>query len=92
MREPYETLLGQYRDHPLMGRYVDGYDPDFAGLAASDVPRMISSGELIVWRVALAFHNRDHAATFADVLSLDDDNRTRVADALAMTVGVRDGW
>ena len=84
MREPYETLLGQYRDHPLLGPYLEGYDPDFAALAASDVPLMISSGELLMLHVALAFHNGDRTARIADIGKLDYENRERVADAIYM--------
>lgn len=82
MREPYETLLGQYRDHPLIGNYLQGYDPDFAGLAASDVPLMISAGELLMLHVALAFWNGDRTARVADLARLDDENRQRVIDAI----------
>jgi len=88
MREPFETLLGQYRDHPLMGRFLDGYDPDFVGMAASEVPLMISSSELVMWNIALAFHNGDRAARFADLHGLDYDNRVRVADAVNIAAGM----
>jgi len=88
MREPYETLLGKYRDHPLMGRFLDGYEPDFVGIAASEVPLMISSSELVMWNIALAFHNGDRTARFADLLALDYDNRIRVADAITIAAGM----
>lgn len=88
MREPYETLLGQYRDHPLLGDYLRGYDPDFAGLAGSDTVLMISSGELLMLHVALAFYNGDRTARVADLAKLDDDNRERVTDALRISMGM----
>lgn len=87
MREPYETLLGQYRDHPLLGRFLDGYDPDFAALAASEVPLMVSKGELLMLHVALAFYNGDRTARVADLAILDDENRQRVVDALYIAMG-----
>lgn len=88
MREPYETLLGQYRDHCLMGRFLEGYDPDFAGMAASDAWRMISHSELTMWHIALAFWNGDRTARIADLQGLDYDNRVRVADALNIVAGM----
>lgn len=86
MREPYETLLGQYRDHPLLGSYLQGYDPDFAALAASEVPLMISSGELLMLHVALAFYNGDRTARIADLAKLDADNRERIVDAIRISM------
>lgn len=88
MREPYETLLGQYRDHCLMGRFLEDYDPDFAAMAASDVPLQISTSELLMWHVALAFWNGDRTARIADLHRLDYDNRVRVADALMIAAGM----
>lgn len=88
MREPYETLLGQFRDHVLLGNYLQGYDPDFAGLAASEVPLMISSGELLMLHVALAFYNGDRTARIADLAKLDPENLERVTDALYISMGM----
>lgn len=86
MREPYETLLGQYRDHPLLGRFMEDYDPDFVGLAASEVPLMISAGELLMLHVGLAFYNGDRTAKIADLAKLDEANRERVIDALRIAM------
>ena len=86
MREPYETLLGQYRDHPLLGRFLDGYDPDFGALAASEVPLMVSRGELLMLHVALAFYNGDRTAKVADLAILDEENLVRVTDALLLAM------
>lgn len=88
MREPYETLLGQYRNHELLGRFLDGYEPDFAALAASEVPMMISAGELLMLHVALAFYNGDRTAKVADLARLDEENLTRITDALHIAMGM----
>lgn len=86
MREPYETLLGQYRDHELLDVFLEGDFPDFARLAASDIPFMLSGGELLMVHVALAFHNGDRTARIADIGKLDYDNRVRVMDAINFTM------
>ena len=86
MREPYETLLGQYRDHWLLGNYLQGYEPDWAGLAANDRLLCLSAGELLMCHVALAFYNGDRTARIADLATLDDENRQRVTDALYLAM------
>lgn len=88
MREPYETILGQYRDHCLMARFLDGDEPAFAELASSEVWYQISSSELLMWHVALAFHNGDGTARMADIHRLDYENRVRVADAILIAAGM----
>lgn len=89
MREPYETLLGQYRDHWALWRFLEGDTPDFVGMAASDLLGSLSTGELVMCNVALAFWNGDRAARIADLAILDDVNRRRVIEALALLEGVR---
>lgn len=88
MREPYETLLGGYHDHPYLWRFLEGDTPDFVGLAASDPLGHLSSGELILCNIALAIWNGDRTARIADLGHLDVDTRTRVLDALHLTCGV----
>lgn len=86
MRGVFEILLGQYRDHVLLGNYLTADEPDFAALAASDVPMMVSSSELLMLHVALAFHNGDRTARIADIHALDHDNRVRVMDAINLSM------
>lgn len=82
MREPYETLLGQYRGHPLLGPYVEGYEPDFAGLTDSELLHQISASEYVMIHVALAFWNGDTTAKVRDLGVLDEDHLQRVVGAL----------
>lgn len=89
MREPYRTIVGHHRDHVLLGPYLEEDEPDFTGLAASDVPFRVSSSELLMLRVALAFHNGDKTATLAEILNrFDYDNLIRVSDAIRIWAGM----
>lgn len=85
MREPYETLLGDYRDHWFLAPYLEGTEPDFVALAAADPLGRLSSGELILCQIALAIWNGDRAARIADLAGLDLHLRRRVVRALEHT-------
>lgn len=93
MREPFETLLGQYRDHWLLWSFLEDDVPDFAGIAACDMLGALSAGEMIMLHVALAFWNGDRTARVAQIIEgLDDANQARVADALYLFIrAVRSG-
>jgi len=87
VREPYETLLGQYRDHWALWPFLEGDIPDWGGMARGDVLQYLSSGETVMIGVALAFWNGNRDVTVADLLRvLDEKNRRRVVLALASTV------
>jgi hypothetical protein len=86
MREPYETLLGQYRGHWLLWKYLEGYDPDFAGLSGEERLKDLSRGEQLMVNVAWAFYNGDPTARVADLAILDDTNRERVIDAIRIAM------
>lgn len=86
MREPYETLLGQYRTHWLLWKYLQEYEPDFTGLAGEDRLQDLSRGEQLMVSVAWAFYNGDPTARVADLAILDDENRTRVLDAIRLAM------
>lgn len=89
MREPYETLLGQYREHWFLWKYLQEHEPDFVGIAAADTLGALSSGEFTMCQVALAFWNHDRTARFVEVLLLlDAENRYRVSRALQLTCEV----
>lgn len=88
MREPYETLLGDFRDHWLLWRFLAGDVPDFAGIMTAGPLGQLSTGELILCHIALAIWNGDRTARIADLAALDEDNRRRVLDALNLTCGV----
>lgn len=91
MREPFETLLGQYRDHWMLWSFLEDDTPDFVRLAATDCLGALSSGEIVMLNVALAFWNGDRTARMSDLAILDDDNRRRVAEAIYIGMGVRRG-
>lgn len=83
MREPYETLLGQYRGHWLLWKYLEGTDPDFAGIAADENLMSLSTGELLMLHAALAFYNGDNTARLGALLNgLDDENLERISRAM----------
>lgn len=82
MREPYETLLGQYRDNWFLWPFLAGEVPDFPGIMNAGPLGSLSTGELVMLHVALAFHNGDRTARVADLAGLDDPNLRRVIDAL----------
>lgn len=88
MREPYETLLGCYRDHWFLWPFLDGDVPDFAGIMQAQPLGVLSTGELIVLHVALAIWNNDRTARIADLAGLDELTRQRVLDALYLTCRV----
>lgn len=84
MREPYETLLGPYRDsqHWLLWPFLDGEVPDFAGIQGSEPLGKLSSGEMTLVNVALAIWNGDRTARISDLGALDYKHRSRVIKAL----------
>lgn len=88
MREPYESLLGRYRDHWFLWPFFDGDVPDFAGIAAADPLGRLSSGELVLCQIALAVWNGDRSARIADLAVLDAETRYQVLDALQLTCEV----
>lgn len=82
MREPYETLLGQYRGHPLLGDHLEGYEPDFGALTDPDLLQAIAASEYVMVHVALAFWCGDTTAKIRDLAVLDADHLQRVVAAL----------
>ena len=89
MREPYETLLGQYRDHWALWPFLEGDIPDFGGIFQSNAFAVCSHGEQVMLRVAQALRNGDRQASIADLAGLDEDNRRRVVEALYVALLVR---
>ncbi len=85
MRDPYEIILGPYRDHEILGPHLQGHEPDWAGLVADEKVRFISSGEKIMLQVAAAFAGRDHTVLISDLGGLDATHRVRVAQAIIWT-------
>jgi hypothetical protein len=87
MREPYATLFEGYGDHPILGPYLWGDEPDWEGLLNEERLAMLSSGENILIAIAGAFAG-DRTARFADLGGLDEQHRYRVAMAILRTAGV----
>lgn len=77
MREPYETLLGQYRDHWALWPFLEGDDPEFENIITSSAYCACSSGEQVMLRVAHLVWDTNNFA------NLDERNRSRVLVALA---------
>lgn len=84
MKQPYETLLGGYRDHWALGRYLRGEYPNWDGIMSSSKIDSLSSGEITVLWIALAVWNGDKTARIADLAKLDRPTRLRVLAALAI--------
>lgn len=84
MREPYRTLFEGYTDHWLLGQYLWGDEPDWAGLESEDRLLTLSGGEMVLVAVAGAFAG-DRTCRFADLAGLDAAHRRRVARALLAT-------
>jgi hypothetical protein len=80
MQEPFETLLAQYRGHPVIKEYLEGDVPAFDWL--EHVHDMLTSEERIMVRVAQALHTALSQATITDLLELSDINLERVIKAL----------
>lgn len=76
MREPYRTLFDGYEDHWLLGNYLQGDEPDWAGLAYEPRFDALSSGERALVDLAAALKNaRNH---------LDGPHQFRVMLALQL--------
>lgn len=87
MREPYETILGQYRSHWLLWKYLqDPLEPSWSGLAGEERMADLSRGEQLMVAVAWAFYNGDPTARVADLAILDDENRARVLEAIRLAM------
>lgn len=84
MREPFETILGHYSDHWLLWKYLQGYEPDWSGLAGEERLTDLSRGERLMVNVAWAFYNGDLTARVADLAILDHDNLDRVVAAIRL--------
>lgn len=87
MREPWETLLGQYHDHWLLARYLDGDQPDVHAIQADDRWYCLSSGEqaMVLAADAMLHFNR---ALIGCLESVDETNQARIRRALRIAADV----
>lgn len=83
MQEPYELLLGTYKDHPMMGTFLTGDVPAFEYLYT--LIDMLSTEERIMVRVAYALHEEQRGATVRELLDLSDLMFDRVVEALRIS-------
>jgi hypothetical protein len=86
VKEPYETLLGQYRDHWFMWPFLEGDIPDFWPMVQNHAFDALSTGEQVMVMVALALWNGDGTARIADLAKVDPENRRRILDALFLAL------
>lgn len=85
MRQPYETLFAPWRDHWMLGPYLQDDVPDWEGIMADDRLDSLSSGEITLLWVGLAIWNGDRTATIADLAKLDRNTRLRALAALGVS-------
>lgn len=74
MTEPWRTLFEGYEDHWLFGQYLQGDEPDWAGLLAEERLSSLSSGETVLLDVACSFRGPWRL--------LDAAHRVRIAQAI----------
>lgn len=85
MREPYNILLGQYRDHPFLWKHLEGEEPDWAAMATDPDLLCLSTGEWLMVHAAHAFRG-DDTFRLCDLGKLDYPNRERIAKAIYHTM------
>ena len=83
MRDPYETLLGQYHDHWFLRDYLDGGTPRIRAIQADERWWCLSDGERAMVTAAAALLQLNECW-----LAVDEDNRARILTALQLTCGV----
>jgi hypothetical protein len=80
----YEELLGQYKDHPLMGPHLQFTIPDWSALY--NILPMVSSGERIMVQIALTLYNGFGATALRDIFLVDRANQERILRALELKI------
>lgn len=88
MIEPYETLLGQYKDHPVVGIHLQDKEPDWSSIWTNSMPSL-SSGEKIMFEVALALYNGNGVARIADIFMVDYENQLKIIAAMGYRIANR---
>lgn len=87
MREPFETLLGQYREHWMMARYLAGNLPDVEAIQTDDRWNCLSTGEqaMVLAADAILHTNR---ALIGCLEMVDETNQARIHRALRIALDV----
>jgi hypothetical protein len=83
VREPWETLLGQYRDHWFLAPFLDGDTPLLRAIQNDDRWWTLSSGEQAMVAAAAAIVRLNECW-----LAVDDDDRARIDTALRIAIDV----
>lgn len=82
MLEPYEVLLGPYKNHPILGPYLQDDLPAFTYLYP--VLDMVDAEERVMVKVAFALHQEVQGAGVKDLLNISDIAFERVVQALRL--------
>lgn len=88
MREPYETLMGRFRDHWFLWPFLDGEVPDFDGISSAGPLGQLSTGEMVICNLARDIHQHTRTVAVTDLGLLDVETRRQVLDALYLTCRV----
>lgn len=86
MQEVYEALLGHMKDHAIIGKYLQKDVPEWGDIWTEALP-YLSSGEKIMVEIGLALYNGHGTARFADIFSVDAENKRRILNALTIRLG-----
>ncbi len=81
MKEPWQTLLGQYRNHWFLGAFLEGDTPLVSAIRADERWWALSSGEQAMILVAESILNINQAW-----LAVDEPNRARIDAAIRIAV------
>jgi hypothetical protein len=81
VRQPWETLLGQFRDHWMLAEFLHGDVPLIGAIKADERWWSLSSGEQAMVLAAEALLRMGECW-----LAVDEDNRARIDYALRTVV------
>lgn len=80
MKEPWETLLGQYRDHWMLAPYLAGVDvPNVRAIQQDERWWCLSTGEMAMVAAVAALLRLNECW-----LAVDDTNRRRIERAVSV--------
>jgi len=83
VKEPWETLLGQYQDHWMLSDYLWTSTPNVRGIKEDERWWSLSSGEQAMILAAEAILRLNECW-----LAVDEDNRRRIDAALRIALDV----
>lgn len=83
MKQPWEILYGQYRDHWMLAEFLDGDVPRISDIRSDDRWWSLSSGEQAMVAAGEAMLRLNECW-----LAVDEDNRHRIDAALRLALDV----